>query len=175
ADKIKGYFQSSEKFESLVREAIKIRQSNLPRTDEEIKRVKTQLRELENAEADLRKQLLDESVRARAGFLSWLELEVGKIQSQKDQLSVQLEYLERHRRDILEKSGLENLRGKVTEFVDRFDELSDVEKRTLVEQIVKRIVVRKDNKLELHVQWSPPGVLEDRFLDLEENGRGDWI
>ena len=108
--------------------------------------------------------------------MGWLEEEVGKIQAGKLKLEQDLGVLYCARSDLMKKSGLESLEQAATEFIDKFDQLSGTQKRSFIERIIHKVVIKKDNKLELHVNWDPDGpgsgpkkARADRRVPLEES------
>ena len=87
--------------------------------------------------------------------MGWLEDEVEKIQAKKLKLEQDLGLLFCARADLMKKSGLESLEQAATEFISKFDQLSGAQKRSFIERMMHKIVIKKDNKLELHVNLDP--------------------
>jgi site-specific DNA recombinase len=172
---IRGYIQRADGFSELVRKAIQLREQKLPEVDSKLREVRTQIEETAGAESDLKKQLLNSEIRSRPNLLPWLEEEVMKLRQQHQQLLARADDLDRQRRDILARSGLEDVEATAREFAKRIQKLTRTEQRTLIERIVQRIVVRKDNNLEFQLKWAPPSVEEDPFLDWSKNGRDGGI
>ena len=111
--------------------------------------------DLEDENRDLREQLRDKGQRSRVGFTDWLEKEVEKLQGQKTNKNSELEILLHARADLMKKSGLECLEKTATEFIAKFNQLTGTQKRDFIERMIAKIVIKKDNKLELHVLWDP--------------------
>ncbi len=152
---IKAYFKGNEIFSRLVEDAVKKRINELPKINHEISRIQKELHDLEDENRTLRDQLKDKEQRSRSGFMNWLEEEVEKLKNQKNQKEQDLANLLYARADLMEKSGLEKLEKTATEFIAKFDELTGVQKRSFIERMIAKIVIKQDNKLELHVLWDP--------------------
>jgi DNA invertase Pin-like site-specific DNA recombinase len=176
--RVKDYFIDNELFAKLVEKAIRNREEQLPRIDAEVQRVRKQLKDLEESEADLRRQLLDPEVRSRHDFVSWLAEQIDSITTQKEQQAAEIDNLERLRTEALKSTGLENLFIATRQFVDKFDHLTGTERRNFVERILKRIVVRNDNVLDFEVFEDPtPRPVTDagrmKSTDRSVNGGSD--
>lgn len=87
--------------------------------------------------------------------MDWLKNEVEKITQKKVKKEQELAILNVAQADLLKKSGLENLQKTALEFIARFEELSGVEKREFIARMIHKIVIKQNNKLELHVLWDP--------------------
>ena len=55
--------------------------------------------------------------------------------------------------DLIKKSNLENLEKTAAEFISKFTSLTGIQQRSFIERMIAKIVIKKDNKLELHVLW----------------------
>lgn len=154
-DRIKAYFKGNEIFARLVENAIKKRIEELPKLDHEISRVQNALQSLEDENNSLRAELQERPKRERPGFMDWLEKEVLKINDQKIKREQELNILFNARADLMKKSGLENLEKTALEFIERFEQLTGVQQRDFIERMIAKIVIKKDNALELHVLWDP--------------------
>ncbi len=152
-DRIKAYFKGSEIFAKLVENAVKKRIEELPKIDHEITRIQNELHDLDDANKDLREQLREKELRSRSSFMNWLEDEVEKIREQKQRKEQDIEILFLARADLMKKSGLESLEQTASEFIAKFDQLTGVQKRSFIERMISRVVIKKDNKIELHVLW----------------------
>lgn len=154
-DRIKAYFKGNEIFARLVENAIKKRIEELPKLDHEISLVQNALQSLEDENNSLRAELKEKAKRERPGFMDWLEKEVEKINDQKIKRDQELNILFNARADLMKKSGLENLEKTAIEFIERFEQLTGVQQRDFIERMIAKIVIKKDNALELHVLWDP--------------------
>lgn len=146
-ERIKAYFEGSDIFKRLVANAVKKRTDELPKLEQEIGRIKNEMQELADENRDLVEQLLEKSVRTRPGFMDWLAEEVDKIKAKKQKKEQDLAVLLHAQADLMKKSGLENLQKTASEFIQRFDEFSGVEKRDLIERMIHKIVIRRNNQL----------------------------
>lgn len=154
-DRIKAYFKGNDIFNNLVKETVKKRISELPKTDHEIERINKELKDLDDESQDLCNELREKAQRTKLGFMSWLEEQVEKINEQKAKRKQDLAILLHARADLMQKSGLENLENTALEFIEKFDVLTGVEKRSFIERMIAKVVIKKDNQLELHVLWDP--------------------
>lgn len=172
--RVKAYFRGSEAFTRLLEEAVKKRISELPKIDQEIARVQKGLQSVEEENGDLRQQLRDKGQRSRTGFIVWLEEEVEKLKERKVMLDQSLATLLQVRGDIIKKSALDCLERTSLDFIAKFDQLTGVQKRDFIERMIAKIIIKKDNKLELHVLWDPrktvTGVTKSTIRE-EDGGR----
>lgn len=149
-----------EQFSSLVQDAIKRRQSDLPKVETKIGELQRQLRQLSENEAVLSTQLIESGAGDKAAFMGWLEKQVTQLQQSREQKTTELEAMERYKAEIMRRSELDSLEDAVKRFRDRFDQLTGTEQRNLIEKLVKKIVVHKDNRIELVLfgEPLPPGL-----------------
>lgn len=77
--------------------------------------------------------------------MDWLEAEVEKLSDKKAKKEQELTILLVAQADLMKKSGLENLQRTAAELIQRFDQLTGVEKRDFVERIIHKIITRKNN------------------------------
>lgn len=157
-DRIKCYFRGNKLFQRLVENAVKKRIQELPKLDSQIGHVQKELSVLEEENNDLRSQLRDKAKRSGMGFMRWLEGEVEKIQKSKEEKERELALLLHARSELIRKSGLERLESTAQEFIARFDSLTGVQKRDYIERMIAKVVIKKDNKIEIHVLWEPQRV-----------------
>ncbi len=156
-NRIKSYIKDQDEFGKLVESALKQRQMELPRIDNEMHGLKGKLQDLDKTETNLRNQLLDSSKTADPSFMKWLEKQVEHLIAEKRQKENELEMLKRTKSDILKKVGLTDIKATIREFVDDFDKLTGTEKRNLLEKIVRRVTVKRNNELEIEVFGEPSG------------------
>jgi DNA invertase Pin-like site-specific DNA recombinase len=154
-ERIKGYFKGNDIFKKLVESALKKREADLPKIDRQISLIEKELAEIAAENTDLKNQLRDKDSRERSGFMAWLEGEVVALQLRKEAKEAELADYLRAKKDIAKKSGLESLDATATDFIEKFSSLTGVEKRNFIERMIDKIIVKKDNKLELHVLWEP--------------------
>jgi hypothetical protein len=88
--------------------------------------------------------------------MEWLEGEVIAIGRKREQKLKELETLNNTRAEVLEKSGLENIREQVNRLLKGFEKLSGTEQRNLVDRVVKQIVVRSGNQIDIRFWGEPP-------------------
>lgn len=170
--RIKSYFSNNQHFEQLVAEAIRKRQSDLPKIERELKSSIKKLAGLEAKENELREKLLNNS--GGDAFFSWLEKQVESIHLDRDSLEFQLSELENYKANIMEKSGLVDLRKTIQEFVSSFERLTGVEQREILEKIIKKIIVKKNNEIELEIYGEKaPVIRRDTGSYKERNGVAD--
>jgi len=154
-ERIKAYFEDSDIFKRLVADAIEKRTEELPKIEQKIVRIKKEMQELEDENRDLVEQLREKSIRVQPGFMDWLAEEVEKIKLKKQKKEEELSILLHAQADLIKKSGLENLQKTASEFISKFDQLTGVQKRAFIERMIKKIVIKSNNQLELHVLWDP--------------------
>jgi site-specific DNA recombinase len=172
--RVKRYFSDNELFESMVKDAIKKRQAGLPKIDREIKSILKKLSDLEINEKELSGQLITRKDKAGEMFFGWLEKQVESIVRERGLLESQLSECEIYKENILEKAGLVDLRKTVKQFVKNFERLNGVEQRELIEKIVKRVIVKKNNEIDLELFGEkPPVVRRDAGSYREVNGVAD--
>ncbi len=154
--RIKTYIQNHAEFEKLLESAIKQRQMELPKLEVQVNQISKELEKIERAEADLRDKLLDSSQRSEPNFMRWLEDQVSHLEGKKRQKTKELEMLERVKADVLRKAGLADLKATIQEFVNDYDRLTGTEKRNLLEKIVRRVIIKRDNELVIELFGEPP-------------------
>lgn len=154
-DRIKEYFHDSPTFKKLVEKAVIQRSEDIPKIDNEIGSIENKLLKLEEENEKLRDHIHDPAQTGKNFFIEWLEKEVGIIQGKKSKLENDLIALRSKRQEVIDSSGLKKLEQTACEFVERFETLTGVEKRSFIERMIAKIVIRKENKIELHVRWSP--------------------
>ena len=150
---IKGYFKGNDIFKKLVENAIKKRIEDLPRLEHQISFKEKELSDLEVDNKDLRIQLRDKSLRSKPAFMDWLEEEVTKLGEKKTKAESEISLLYLAKADLIKKSNLENLEKTAAEFISKFTSLTGIQQRSFIERMIAKIVIKKDNKLELYVLW----------------------
>ena len=172
-ERIKGYFKGNDIFKKLVESAVKRRTYELPKIEQKIHKIESELREIESQNNELRERLRDNENRSRSGFMDWLEEEVEKLQACRSQKEQELKEFIKAKLDLVKKSGLETLEETAQTFIERFDYLTPTEKRIFVERMIDKVVIKKDNKLELHVLWeSKKGVTRTTKSSSSESSGG---
>lgn len=153
--RLKAGLSDSKRFEELVEAAIKRRQAALPKVEAELSRVRRELKDLQDAENSLTSQIIDPARRTEITFMGWLEDQVLKLKTRRQQLETECSVLEHQHCDLLKKAGCEDLRETARSFIKEFDKLSGVERRNTLEQFVSKVVITSDNQLMLHVRGQP--------------------
>ena len=167
-ERLKLMLTDNEKFQELIAQAIQGRDVALAKIDAEMYLVEKELARCEKQNAELRDQLFSKlgvsSAESGASpttsvsdpmFLSWLKEQVKTLQEEQERLEKQLRFLRDSREDVLKRTGLSSLRETVREFVNSFDKLSRTERRNLLEKIVKRVVLKRENRVELYLAVDP--------------------
>ena len=85
--------------------------------------------------------------------MDWLEEEVTKLGEKKTNLESDISLLYLAKADLIKKSNLENIEKTAAEFISKFTSLTGIQQRSFIERMIAKIVIKKDNKLELHVLW----------------------
>ena len=172
---IKASFLNNEEFTHLVGEAIKRRQTELPKIESQIKEAQKRVKELDRTNNELRSQLSNPERRDKAGFMDWLAREVEKMNKEYELAVSSVEMLERVKSELLRTSGLDNLQTEAKKLLDRYDKVSGVEKRNLLERLVKRIVVKPNNRLTFQLFVGLPSLsssvtLRNQSSEVKRNG-----
>ena len=173
---VKNLVTNHEQFEKLVKDAILRRQSEIPKIDSHVSAKQKELKALGDSEEDLKKQLLDPVLRAKPEFFSWLDGQISEMTKKKELLLQEINSLERVKTEVQRKVGLDDIKATAKEFADRFKSLTGTEQRILIQKIIKKIRVHKDNRLEIVVNctpvWGRSGVTtwRNKSTDQEENG-----
>lgn len=150
-DRAKAYFLNEDTFQIMVKNAVKRQEIELPKIEAEISKLQKEYRDLEKKEGDLSEKLISGDT-SKKNFMNFLEEQIEVISSRKGMIEQEIDHCEEYRTQIMSRSGLDDLKAMSKDMVNRFDKLTGTEQRNLLEKIFKRIVVRKDNKLDLEVQ-----------------------
>ncbi len=170
--RFKSYVKDHDLYQGLVQQAIRRRQTNLPKVDAQIQTLRKALADLDDGEAKLRGELFKPGQKGD-GFMPWLEEQVSETKKQREQKLRDLDALERARKEVLEQAGLSDLDKLLKEFMDGFDDLTPVQQRNFVEKFIKKIVVKPGNKIDLHLYGeSPLGAKRKKSTDSDLYGRG---
>ena len=171
---VKIEFESDERFSTLVEDAIKRRQSELPKVESQIRQIQKRLKDLVKTSAELRDQLTNKDRRGQPGFMDWLAGQVETVTFDQGKFQLELEALERVKQELLRTSGLGDLQGQVKKLLGRFESLSPVEQRNFIEKVVNKIVVKPGNRLDLHICGGSPTsttvTLRKQSTEVEVNG-----
>ncbi len=176
---IRQEFGSDDRFSAMVESAIKRRQTELPKVVYQIKSVQKRLAEVLETSSELRNQLTDKERRSQHGFMDWLSEQVGSVTAEQSKLQLELESLERIKSELLRVSGLEDLQSQVNKLLGRFNKIAPVEQRSLIERIVKRIVIKPGNRMDLHMfegvsdRAAETVTLRNKSTEIEGNGGVD--
>jgi hypothetical protein len=81
--------------------------------------------------------------------MDWLGTEVGHLGTQREAKLREVETLRSQRTEFMEDAGLTDLRKTSRDYLERFDRLTPTERRTIIESVIQKIVVKPDNKLEI--------------------------
>lgn len=106
-------------------------------------------------------------------FVKWLSEQVAAIQLQKSTLVREKNRLELLRQEILDHTGLTDMRQTAETYLAKFTELTGVQKRNFIEKMVESIIVKSDNTIEIRFLGRPDvsGVNErKKSLYYEGNG-----
>lgn len=174
-------FLQSDRFNQLVAEAVKRRQAELPRVEVQIREAQKKVKELETASNELRAQLANPERRSQTGFMDWLAQQVETLSKDHQRAEAEVEALERGRTELLRTSGLDDVQSKAKKLLNRFDAVNGVEKRELIEKLVRKIEVRPENRLRLHLSIQRGGrplasssvTLRNQSTGSEGNGGAD--
>ncbi|MBF0315285.1 MAG: recombinase family protein [Oligoflexia bacterium] len=174
-DRIKSYLINSKTFEQMLETALKRRQLDLHKIESNLSSYRGKMAELEKKEQDLQEQFLNmENREKRSGeFLDWIEAQVKNVAKDKERYQGEVQYLEGLKRDIIEQTGLDNIRVLVKDFVNRFDTLTGTEKRNLIEKVISKVVIRSDQQIEIHVHWEPVHATRAAIENTRCNHRND--
>ncbi len=112
--------------------------------------------------------------------MDWLAEQVENITKDHQRAEAEVEALERARTELLRTSGLDDVQSKARKLLNRFDNITGVEKRNLLERVVKKIEVKPKNRLHLHFTIlsgdplaSPSVTLRNQSSGSEVNGGSD--
>jgi hypothetical protein len=146
---VKRLFCNDRDFADLLAQTLKRKENVLPILDGRLRQAEKELAEIEAANLDLRRQLLDPNLRSQPGFMDWLGTEVGHLGTQREAKLREVETLRSQRTEFMEDAGLTDLRKTSRDYLERFDRLTPTERRTIIESVIQKIVVKPDNKLEI--------------------------
>ena len=150
---LQDHITNQDKFIELVEQTIKTREGELPQIDLELRQIKKKLDGLEVNNQKIRAKFLESNEDL---VMDWLKSEIEKMGIERDQLLAQQEILVKGRERLLERSGLDNLQQKIKSLLNEFSKKSSGEKKEVFGQLINKIVVRKDNKLEIHFHGDAP-------------------
>ena len=175
-ERVKRYLGKDQKlFQRLLTKAIKRNEERLPLIESRVSQLQDELASLNEREKGLQDKLLSDSSPSDI-LMGWLEKSVVEINSRRTEIQTQIETLRADQNKIADEIGLSDTLGKMKELISDFGKLTGTQKRTIIEQIFKEVVIKKDNVIELKIYTESPGGprhnMEDRSLDRELNGRG---
>lgn len=164
-EQLKLMLTDNAKFRELVEQSIRGRDAALATIDAETLQVERELKRCETQNSELRSQLLSKLGTSPAAegsrdstLLDWLNAQVKTLQEDQNRYEKQLRFLRESKEDVMKRTGLSSLRETVREFVDGFDKLSGTERRNLLEKIVSKVVLKRDNRVELYLAADPNSV-----------------
>ncbi len=174
---IKSHVADNDRFKKLVEDAVKRRQVDLPKVDDEIRLVQKTLTELNQKDQQIRDRLLGSEL--TDSLVKWLSNEVDQMTKDKKSKEAELVQLQKRRAEILDESGLRDIQGQIKKALQGFDGLTRVQQRLLLGKAIHQIVVRSDNHIEIKLVGSEgsDSVVTRRncFLESKEIGGADGI
>ncbi len=147
---IKKQFFEDDKFMTMVRSAIRARQSMLPAVENELKQLYTELSEINKYEKNLRDRLKQSVLGGSDKFDELLMDEVTKNKTKQELTQSALEKLKKSVEELRVNTGLEDLQAQVKKvIISGFGGMTMTQRRSVVERIIKRIVISDGNRLEI--------------------------
>ncbi len=172
--RIKSYLKNIDLFESMVTKAVKGRCSKIPEINQEIAKCKAELNKLDRDKQNLRNKLLNSNINEDKGLVSLLIDESERIEKSDFFYNEEIEKLEAVKTRAKDTLGINDVKSNLKHFIDKFDKLSRVQQRNLIEKIIKHITILEDNQVRIEMWGEPPsslGVGRKKSLDSELNGR----
>ena len=175
-DRLRAYLTDNNVYGDLLKKAIQIKNQSLPEKQNDLKLVEQKLKDLQVRDKELPEKLLKSSS-SDPIFMDWLQNQVSTMATERGQLEAERDSILREIQRIKDNSGLSKVHEKMEELIGNFDNLSDTQKRNLIARVFKRVVVKSNNELELHIYGQPllkPNAPNRRkkSTDSELNGRG---
>ena len=169
--RLKDYLRNDERFAALVKDALRRKEAALLEVEKEIRKAESEAESLKAEDVEIYdsyKRLLEkEKANAADGNVSsWLSDRVADLRKKRERKETELELLYRQRTELMERSGLNCLHNSIEEFISTFEKFTGTQRRNLLEKIVKRVVIKSGNQIELQLYQDPsigPRVDPDRL------------
>jgi DNA invertase Pin-like site-specific DNA recombinase len=174
---VKDYMLNQSSFDELAKSAIKKQLTELPTIEIEIKKLKLELSKVDNENKKLRKRFL-EADGSNDTVLSWLNESIEDISKRRQEIETEHQRLIKSRERVLDHSGLSDVRKTSESLLKQFDIKPNAEKKVILGKVLNKVVIRKDNCLEIHFNGPEPEFWTKKspqnwrtsFLDNDENG-----
>ncbi len=153
--RLKSYLRDDHQFGALVENALRQRDTAIGEIEREIKLKQREVASIDSEDSLLTSELIGH-LRSGGATANWLDEKVTTLRNKKEQWDSQLQLLESQRQNLLNQGGLLDLKKSINEFIEGFDKLTGTQKRNLIEKIVKKVVIKPNNKMEL-VLYQIPG------------------
>ena len=181
---VKDQFLKHEKFEQMVKDSVRLRETKVPALQAELKGYENQLAETRRQEDILRQRLVESlSQPMSTAFEELLSKEAETLKYRKQSLEKEIEKARSTLSELKNDNGLESLQVYVKKVLQGFDTLTQTQKRTLIERIVKRILILDGNRMEVEFFTDGPAyrvpavvssvTVEDYFSVSDVNGGVD--
>jgi DNA invertase Pin-like site-specific DNA recombinase len=154
-EKTKKTMIDDDDFKKMLEAAVSKRNTELPKLYDQIKQKEKAMAELEVTNTELRAQLRNPDLFSKPELFGWLEGEVKKMGTERQNLQLELETLRRCAEETKDAAGLSDLRKTAIDYVRRFDQLTGTEQRNILEKIVDRVTVMPGNRIEIRFHGQP--------------------
>ena len=155
--RLKSYLTDSEVFERLLKRALEQRAARLGDLEQERQALTAEIVDLGERRSALQGQVIGMLKADNRDLVGkWLGEQLAEIESLMGSKTRSLDDLARRKDEVVRQTGLTDLKATVREFIDSFDEFTDVERRGLIQRIIEKIVVRKPNQIEIVLYADPP-------------------
>lgn len=163
--RIASYLKQSDVFEKIVKAAYKKRQESLPYLNKKLLGLEHDLEGLLAQEEGLKKSLVgsvDDGHKMKVDgdenglqFRAWLQESVEKNLIDRQRIVNEIDSVKKLKVEILKPISTEYISNHIGLLLGQFKKLSDTQKRRYAEKIFQKIVIKRDNTIELQLKFSP--------------------
>ena len=165
--RIKEYLTESGTLEKIITSFSKNRLIGLPLLDEEIQKLKGEIKTLEKAVNGFSDKLRTATVEEGDGWKKILEVMVAereKAEVELGDLRERLEGFEKKRHWVNTELREQSVQDCFKLVLKNFDQKCDIEKRRMIRAIIPEAIIHADHTLELRINPDPNGKATDLFL-----------
>ncbi len=149
--RLNEYLSNDEHFSSLVTKAMTKKSDDIPNYKSKIHKLEKELGRIEKEEGGIKGQLLVTHQEDQKIVSKWLEEQVLKISTRKNEIEDELRSLRVTLDELSQPIQIDLLKDSVKVFLDQFKKLPNENKRGFLERFFQKIVIKSNNVIELHI------------------------
>ena len=166
--RLKKYLRGHECFIKLVEQANKMKSESLSEVEAELKQLREELQKINEAESDIYFQLKNSEKRSNPDFMEWLEDQVCELKSEKDALKKKMDTCQRVHQELTNSQPLDNTQKLLSSALRQFSKLTPTQKKRFVTKVIKRIIVKEKECIEIHLAVSE----FDQVVEIADDSEG---